>query len=121
MAAKHHTLITKLTQRLSLRIFVTHYAHLRQTTVQRLCAQMKVDEGFLHRRMLKGDMLGAELVLLGNTLEANPFEPYLSLLNPTCRATHAETELTKRIADLEKQLEAVSKERDWLKTVVEKR
>ena len=79
---------------------------------------MGMSNGYLQKIEKIGDFSGAQLVTLGNYLDTNPFEPYFPLLHHLARPTRTEREQAIKIAELEAQLLALEKERDWLKEVV---
>ncbi len=93
----------------------------RDLSMRKLSLLMGMSENYLHIKCKTGDFKGAELVHIGNYLDTNPFEPYLHLLNERARPTATETEQAEKITEMEENITALEKERDWLKEVVMKK
>lgn len=90
-------------------------------SLRKLSLMMGMSDTYLQQKIKTGDFKGAELVMLGNYLDTNPFEPYLQLLNSLARTTATERLQAQRIAELELQITTLTQERDWLKEVVMKK
>ena len=108
----------KKVQQLNLKGWLRFQLNEQDLSMRKLSRMMGMNDNFLQSRIQAGDFKGAELVLLGNYLNANPFEPYLHLLNAQARPTKTETTQRQQIAELEEKISALEKERDWLKEVV---
>ena len=90
----------------------------KDETLSHLSIRLGKYKGYFHAQAKKGDFTGTQLVAIGNSIDINPFEPYLHLLNAQARPTKTETTQAQKIAELEEKISALEKERDWLKEVV---
>lgn len=110
----------KNVQDLNLKAWLLGAIKKRDLNMRKLSRLMGQSDSYVQYLSNKGDFSGAELVYLGNILNINPFEPYLHLLHETNRHTKNEIAQATRIAELDAQVIALEKERDWLKEVVMK-
>ncbi len=99
-------------------VWIQHHLGKNNENLANLSIRLGKNAGFLRALALRGDPKVSHLIALGNKLNANPWDAFSTLISTP---THTETTQAARIAELEAQLTAVEKERDWLKEVVMKK
>lgn len=79
------------------------------------------NKNYLNSKKRKRQFTSADLMILSMYLDTNLFEWYSDRLPEHIRFTKKEEELRQQLGDLQKQLDAVSKERDWMKEALLRR
>ena len=92
-----------------------------EMSMRRLSLSLGMSQSFLSAKKKKHDFSCAEIMALNNYLDTNLFEWFSNRLPANIRPTKKETELLQQVADLQKQILDLEKERDWLKEVVGKK
>ena len=105
-------------QEVNIKIWVKENLKKQNLNMSKLSLMMGMSHTYLNYKTNMGDFKCSELIILGNYLEANPFEPYIHLLKGDARYTLLEKQQAARIAELEQKISDLEKERDWLKEVV---
>ncbi len=113
--------ITEKAKQVNLPLLVRIQVNVRETNVRQLSLLMGGGPSFLSRAIKRKDHHISLLIALSIHLDKNLLEYYLPLLPITIRATKRETELLQQLAELQKQLEAVTKERDMFRDAVLRR
>lgn len=84
----------------------------------KLSLNLGMNKNFLNQKKRKHDFSCAEIMALSHYLDTNLFEWFSDRLPAHIRPTKKETELLQQVADLQKQISDLEKERDWLKGVI---
>lgn len=110
--------IKKDVQQINIAAWLKHWSNHQKVGLHTLSLQMGMNSTFLYSKCKKGDLLGSEMIIIGNYLDVNPFEAYAHLLNESCRPTKKERELEAQLLALQTKMLDLEKENAWLKEVV---